>query len=107
MLASPEQPLLACLAPVFPVVRRLVVGADILSYLAISASWPPLTQNDVGGKDSIPSGVEAGFPVTFVFMEEQHLLFHVTTYLVCHENFHLYPQGLNHELLQLLAFNTP
>ena len=82
MLASPEQPLLACLAPVFPVVRRLVVGADILSYLAISASWPPLTQNDVGGKDSIPSGVEAGFPVTFVFMEEQHLLLHVTTYLV-------------------------
>ena len=52
MLASTEQPLLACLAPVFPVVRRLVVGADILSYLAISASWPPLTQNDVGGKDS-------------------------------------------------------
>lgn len=82
MLASTEQPLLACLAPVFPVVRRLVVGADILSYLAVSASWPVLTQNDVGEKDSIPSGMEAGFPVTSVFMEEKHLLLHVTTYLV-------------------------
>lgn len=82
MLASTEQPLLACLAPVFPVVRHLVVGADILSYLAVSASWPALTQNDVGGKDSIPSGMEAGFPVTSVFMEEKHLLLHVTAYLV-------------------------
>lgn len=43
------QSLLACLVPAF-VIWGTAVGADMLSYLAVSASWPALTQNNVRGK---------------------------------------------------------
>lgn len=59
-----------------------MVGADILSAIWLSQLRGHLLIKMMSGEKTASLQGEAGFPVAFVFMEEQHLLFHVTAYLV-------------------------